>query len=159
MDSLLYSCADLLQVLGLPAWPAASTLLLRCINTLGGPKGLQHSDSSVKQISVDLLGLITAQLHKLVLLAESQQDWLAQLSSPGMSPEHHCNGNTIHHQVPDRQACKGGCSKNQESMCRGRCVVILENYCIQVGTVCRVSRHHVSCLNIHARKEWRQLVT
>lgn len=60
----LFQHADLLRVQNLPAWPAAGTVLIRCINALGGPKGLQHPDASVRQISVDLLGLIAAHLYK-----------------------------------------------------------------------------------------------
>ena len=85
-DSQCIVFADLLQVQELPTWPAASTLLLRCMSTLGGPKGLQHSDASVRQISIDLLGVIATQLHKDMLSAEGDQEWLSQLMSlDGMS--------------------------------------------------------------------------
>ena len=75
-------CADLLSIQSLPAWPAAATLLIRCINALGGPKGLQHSDASVRQISIDLLGLIAAQLYKDALQEEDNKAWLAQFGAP-----------------------------------------------------------------------------
>ncbi|DBB01136.1 TPA: hypothetical protein ACH3X1_001027 [Trebouxia sp. C0004] len=72
---------DLLRIQNLPAWPAAGTVLIRCINALGGPKGLQHPDASVRQISVDLLGLIAAQLYKDALTAEDNQAWLMQFAA------------------------------------------------------------------------------
>ncbi|KAL0029310.1 hypothetical protein WJX79_009424 [Trebouxia sp. C0005] len=72
---------DLLRVQNLPAWPAAGTVLIRCINALGGPKGLQHPDASVRQISVDLLGLIAAHLYKDALTAEDNQAWLTQFAA------------------------------------------------------------------------------
>ncbi|DBA96220.1 TPA: hypothetical protein ACH3X3_002417 [Trebouxia sp. C0006] len=72
---------DLLRIQNLPAWPAAGTVLIRCINALGGPKGLQHPDASVRQISVDLLGLIAAQLYKDALTAEDNQAWLVQFAA------------------------------------------------------------------------------
>lgn len=73
--------ADLLRIHSLPAWPAAGTILIRCINALGGPKGLQHSDASVRQISVDLLGLIAAQLYKNAMAAQENQAWLGQFAT------------------------------------------------------------------------------
>ena len=75
------AAADLLRVQSLPAWPAASTLLIRCIHALGGPRGLQHADASVRQISVDFLGLIAAHLFKEALSAADNQAWLAQFAS------------------------------------------------------------------------------
>ena len=72
--------ADLLRIQSLPAWPAASTLLIRCIHALGGPKGLQHPEASVRQISVDLLGLIAAHLFRDALSAADNQAWLAQFA-------------------------------------------------------------------------------
>ena len=77
---MYFLVADLLRIQGLPAWPAASTLLIRCIHALGGPKGLQHPDASVKQISVDLLGLIAAHLFRDAFSAADNQAWLAQLA-------------------------------------------------------------------------------
>lgn len=74
--------ADLLRIQSLPAWPAASTLLIRCIHALGGPRGLQHPEASVRQISVDYLGLIAAHLFRDGLSAADNQAWLAQFSSP-----------------------------------------------------------------------------
>lgn len=86
MYNLIVALADLLRVQELPTWPAASTLLLRCMSTLGGQKGLQHSDVSVRQISIDLLGVIATHLHKDMLSAEGDQEWLSQLMSlEGMS--------------------------------------------------------------------------
>ncbi len=85
-----YTCqfqhADLLRIQSLPAWPAAGTVLIRCINALGGPKGLQHPDASVRQISVDLLGLIAAQLYKDALTAEDNQAWLMQFAASDGEP-------------------------------------------------------------------------
>ena len=66
----------------MPAWPAASTLLIRCIHALGGPMGLQHPDASVRQISVDFLGLIAAHLFRDGLSAADNQAWLAQFAPP-----------------------------------------------------------------------------
>lgn len=54
---------------------------MRCINALGGPRGLQHPEASVRQISVDLLGLIAAQLYKDALSAEENQAWLLQFAA------------------------------------------------------------------------------
>ncbi len=82
----LFQLADLLRIQSLPAWPAAGTVLIRCINTLGGPKGLQHPDASVRQISVDLLGLIAAQLYKDALTAEENQAWLTQFAASDGEP-------------------------------------------------------------------------
>ena len=93
-DPDLYKClhvhgsADLLSIQSLPAWPAAATLLIRCINALGGSKGLQHPDANVRQISIDLLGLIAAQLYKDALRAEDYKAWLAQFDTP--------NGELLH---------------------------------------------------------------
>ena len=44
-----------------PELPAAGTILLQLLTLLGGPKGLNHAESHVKQISVDLVGLLGAQ--------------------------------------------------------------------------------------------------
>lgn len=74
--------ADLLRIQSLPAWPAASTLLIRCIHALKGPRGLQHPEAGVRQISVDFLGLIAAHLFREGLSAADNQAWLAQFSSP-----------------------------------------------------------------------------
>ena len=74
------TAADLLRVQSLPAWPAGSTLLIRCIGALGGPKGLQHPEASVRQISVDFLGLIAAHLFKDALSAADNQAWLVQFA-------------------------------------------------------------------------------
>ena len=77
-----FALADLLRIQNLPAWPAASTLLIRCVHALGGPMGLQHPDASVRQISVDFLGLIAAHLFKDGLSAADNQGFLAQFASP-----------------------------------------------------------------------------
>jgi hypothetical protein len=42
---------DLLSILHLPDWPAASTILLRFVTILAGPKGLQYNDGPVRQVS------------------------------------------------------------------------------------------------------------
>lgn len=51
------------------------------MHMLGGPVGLQHSEASVRQISIDLLGLIAANLHRESMSAEDDQQWLAQMAS------------------------------------------------------------------------------
>ena len=58
----LQDAADLLHVHCLPQWPVAATALQRLVTMLGSSKGLGHSDSGVRQICVDLLSLVAAQL-------------------------------------------------------------------------------------------------
>ena len=48
---------------------------------------MQHPDASVRQISIDLLGLIAAQLYKDALQEEDNKAWLAQF---GASDGKHC---------------------------------------------------------------------
>lgn len=53
--------------------------------------GMQHNDASVRQISIDLVGVIAAHLHKGILSAEADQDWLAQMALPdGMAARTAC---------------------------------------------------------------------
>jgi hypothetical protein len=53
---------DVLLVHCQPGWPAALPLLLRLINALHSKAGIFSPDNAVRQVSVDLLGLIAAQL-------------------------------------------------------------------------------------------------
>lgn len=53
---------DVLLVHSLPEWPAALPMLLRLINALHSKAGMFSPDNAVRQVSVDLLGLIAAQL-------------------------------------------------------------------------------------------------
>lgn len=52
------------------------------MHTLGSSMGMQHSDASVRQISIDLVGSIAAYLHRCNLAAEADQEWLAQMAVP-----------------------------------------------------------------------------
>jgi len=47
---------------------------------------LQHPDAGVRQISVDLLGLIAAQLYKDALTEEDNQAWLMQFAASDGEP-------------------------------------------------------------------------
>ena len=53
---------DLLLVHNLPEWPAALPMLLRLVTALLGKAGMHSPDSAVRSVSVDLLGLVAAQL-------------------------------------------------------------------------------------------------
>ena len=54
--------ADVLVLIGLPEWPAASSVLICWIRILIGDRGLGSSDASLRITSLDLLGLIAATL-------------------------------------------------------------------------------------------------
>lgn len=54
VDVLLVHCA--------PEWPAALPALLRLIAALAGKAGLHAPDNAVRQIAVELLGLVAGQL-------------------------------------------------------------------------------------------------
>lgn len=104
------SFADLLQVQGLPTWPAASTLLLRCMHTLGSSMGMQHSDASVRQISIDLVGSIAAHLHRCNLAAEADQEWLAQMAVPDGKANALNHGSPVEHRSALLEALLGAVS-------------------------------------------------
>lgn len=53
---------DLLLVHNLPEWPAALPMLLRLVTALLGKAGMHSPDNAVRSVSVDLLGLVAAQL-------------------------------------------------------------------------------------------------
>lgn len=54
--------ADMLAVYQNPELPIAGVLLQRLNAILGGPLGIAHSDTNVKLISIELLGLLSARL-------------------------------------------------------------------------------------------------
>ncbi len=53
---------DALLVHALPEWPAAQAALLRGVAALHSRAGLFSPDAAVRQVSVDLLGQVAAQL-------------------------------------------------------------------------------------------------
>ena len=67
----------------LPEWPAASAALLRLIAALGGPKGREHPDNAVRQMSIDFVGLVAAQLYLEALLAEEAAQRVQALTKGG----------------------------------------------------------------------------
>ncbi|KAK9829724.1 hypothetical protein WJX72_007528 [[Myrmecia] bisecta] len=87
--------ADALAVVCLADWPAAALLLVRFVSLLGGSKGVNSSDTGVRQISMDLLGSVAGTLCRDAVAMEADQDWLAATcnategaaSSAAASPE------------------------------------------------------------------------
>ena len=70
---------DLLEVSHLPEWTAAPFMLLRLLALLGGDKGLRSPDHHVRQVIVDLLGLVGARLHADELAVQQDAEWLGQV--------------------------------------------------------------------------------
>ena len=70
---------DLLLVHGLPEWPAALPMLLRLVSGLLGKAGMHSADSAVRLVSLDLLGLIAAQLCYEAHVVGSEVDAVAAL--------------------------------------------------------------------------------
>ncbi len=65
---------DLLNISDSRYWTCASTILIRLVSHLNGPAGLQHADSAIRQVCVDVCGRILAHLHRdSVLLNESSE--------------------------------------------------------------------------------------
>lgn len=81
------SGADALAVQSLPEFAGASTLLLRCVAMLGGEKGLQHSEAGVRQISVDLLGLVASSLCRDARLAKAEETAVESLIAAQGDPQ------------------------------------------------------------------------
>lgn len=82
--------ADVLVLVGLPEWPAASTILMSWIHVLIGEKGLASSDASIRQTCLDLLGLIAATLCDQHLSCNQDTGWLvALLQQAGMRSHIH----------------------------------------------------------------------
>ncbi|KAK9817398.1 hypothetical protein WJX74_010694 [Apatococcus lobatus] len=76
MEQLLL---DVLVLVGVPEWPAASTVLMSWIQVLIGEKGLASSDATVRQTCLDLLGLIAATLCDQHLSCKQDMTWLIKL--------------------------------------------------------------------------------
>lgn len=77
--------ADMLALQHYPEWPAAAVGLVRFVVTVAGPRGLKHSDSTVRSTSVDLLGTLVMQLYWEAGMARAEQPWLSQIL--GESPD------------------------------------------------------------------------
>ncbi|CAD7704601.1 unnamed protein product [Ostreobium quekettii] len=71
--------SDLFLVCDLPEWPAAAHLLHRFILMLGGDSGLKHTDSTVRQLCVEFLGIVTAKLCEGSLAARESRGWIQQV--------------------------------------------------------------------------------
>lgn len=70
---------DVLLVHNLPEWPAALPMLLRLVTALLGKAGLHSPDNAVRAVSVDLLGLVAAQLCYEAHVAGAEADALADI--------------------------------------------------------------------------------
>lgn len=70
---------DFLLVHSLPEWPAALPMLLRLVSTLLSKAGMHSPDNSVRLVSVDLLGLIAAQLCYEAHVAGSEAEAVADI--------------------------------------------------------------------------------
>lgn len=83
---LIHGCAaDMLVVHRLPEWPAAATALVRFVGAVSGPGGLKHSENSVRQCCVDLLGILVSQLYFEASLVEQERLWLCQVQGGSTS--------------------------------------------------------------------------
>lgn len=75
----------MLVLVGMPEWPAASTILMSWIHVLIGEKGLASPDVSLRQTCLDLLGLIAATLCSQHISCKQDTGWLvALLQQAGM---------------------------------------------------------------------------
>lgn len=72
LDNFLH---DILAVHFLPEWPAASLLLQTFCQVVGGEKGLQNPDSSVRLACTDMMGKIIAHLKFGIKEASLDEDW------------------------------------------------------------------------------------
>ena len=70
---------DLLLVHNLPEWPAALPMLLRLVTALLGKVGMHSPDNAVRSVSVDLLGLIAAQLCYEAHMAGAEAEAVADI--------------------------------------------------------------------------------
>ena len=70
---------DLLLVHNLPEWPAALPMLLRLVNALLSKAGMYSPDSAVRLVSIDLLGLIAAQLCYEACVAGAEAEAVADV--------------------------------------------------------------------------------
>ena len=70
---------DLLLVHNLPEWPAALPMLLRLVTALLGKAGMHSPDNAVRSVSVDLLGLIAAQLCYEAHVASAEAEAVADI--------------------------------------------------------------------------------
>ena len=70
---------DLLLVHNMPEWPAALPMLLRLVTALLGKAGMHSPDNAVRSVSVDLLGLVAAQLCYEAHVAGSEAEAVADI--------------------------------------------------------------------------------
>lgn len=70
---------DLLLVHNLPEWPAALPMLLRLVSALLSKAGMYSPDSAVRLVSIDLLGLVAAQLCYEACVAGAEAEAVADV--------------------------------------------------------------------------------
>ena len=70
---------DLLDICGSRYWTCSSTVLIRLVSRLNGPVGLQHSDSAVRQLCVDVCSRILVHLHRDSVLLNESNDLLQSI--------------------------------------------------------------------------------
>ena len=70
---------DLLDASDSIFWTCASTVLIRLVSRLNGPAGLQHPDSAVRQLCVDVCGRILVHLHRDSVLLNDSSDLLESI--------------------------------------------------------------------------------
>eukprot|EP00898_Chlorokybus_atmophyticus_P000235 jgi/Chlat1/1211/Chrsp115S01676 len=75
---------DLLLVMNMPEWPAASVVLQVFCSLLLGPPGLQSSDGAVRLLAIEFVGLVAARLKADSVLAVS--DGTAVLATDSDEP-------------------------------------------------------------------------
>ena len=66
---------DTLACRNLPEWPVANKLILNLAAQLLGELGLQSKDAKIREIALDFLGQIAAQLHADVKACEEDEAW------------------------------------------------------------------------------------
>lgn len=99
--------------------------------------GLQHPDASVRQISVDFLGLVAAHLFKDGLSAADNQTWLAQFASPEGSLNRVGIGPNLW--LPDL----GGLTSDEEML------HVINQNTLCLLAICSVRLLHRSCKKLH----------
>lgn len=82
----------------LPEWPVATIMLRRFTKVLSSGSGIKHTDTAVKQASVEFTGQLTARLWAEALVAEQTAEVVKALleaaeAADGGSREQACSGN------------------------------------------------------------------